>query len=71
MKKKKQHNKKTHKKKTHKKHTRKERKKTKAKRRTKKRGGVARSLANRPPTPPMSLPGTPVMDATMDNLQRY
>jgi hypothetical protein len=76
MKKKKQHNKKTHKKKhkkktTHKKHARKGRKKTKAKRRTKKRGGVSRSLANRPPTPPMSLPGTPVMDATMDNLQRY
>ena len=63
-------NQKKHKKKiTHKKHTRKGRKKSK--KHTKKRGGVARSLANRPPTPPMALPGTPVMDATMDNLQRY
>lgn len=74
MKKKKQHKKKTHKKKhkkktSHKKPTRKGRKK--AKRHTKKRGGVSRTLANRPPTPPMALPGTPVMDATMDNLQRY
>ena len=54
-----------------KKSTRKAKKTKKSKKHTKKRGGVSRSLANRPPTPPMSLPGTPVMDATMDNLQRY
>ena len=58
----------THKKKSHKKTGKSKRRSYKYnKRKTSKRGGVR----PRPPTPPMTLPGTPVMDATMDNLQRF
>jgi len=60
---------KTHKKKSHKKTGKSKRRSYKYnKRKTSKRGGVRPS---RPPTPPMTLPGTPVMNAAMDNLQRF